>query len=46
MNKIASLNKNLTVNNEEVENMISELVEREEYACTGHGEAGKACGIN
>ncbi len=33
---IKALNQELEMKNEEVETMIAELVEREEYACTGN----------
>lgn len=46
MNKIKALNQNIDIKSDEVENMIAELMEREEYACTGDACAGKACGIN
>lgn len=46
MGQIKALNQQLEVNCEEIENMIAELMEREEYACTGNACAGKACGVN
>lgn len=44
--EIKALNKELEVNSEEMEGMITELMEREEYACTGDGCVGDVCGIN
>lgn len=44
--EIKSMNREISAEKEEVEKMISELSEREEYACTGDACAGNACGIN
>jgi len=44
--EIKVLNQELEVNSKEIESMIAELVEREEYACTGDVCGGDACGIN
>jgi len=46
MGEIKALNQELEVNNKEIESMIAELVEREEYACTGDACGGNACGVN
>jgi len=47
MNEIKTLNKQFDLENNEVESMISELVEREEYtACTANGCGAQACGAN
>jgi len=47
MKDIKSLNQQFDLENNEIESMISELVEREEYtACTANGCGGQACGIN
>lgn len=43
--EIKALNQELQMNNEELENMITELLEREEYACTGNGCVGNVCGV-
>lgn len=46
MNQIKALNQQLDVNSQELESMITELVEREENACTGDACGAKACGVN
>lgn len=46
MKKIINLNQELAATNEEIESMITELAEREEFACTGDACGGHACGIN
>lgn len=40
------LNQELAATSEEVEIMIAELTEREEFACTGDACGGHACGVN
>ncbi len=45
MNNVESLNNTLC-NEEEVESMIKELLDREEFACTLDGCAGNGCGVN
>lgn len=46
MSTIKSISKAISVNSTEVEALIEELTEREEYACTLDGCAGKVCGVN
>lgn len=46
MKKIINLNQELAATNEEVEIMITELAEREEFACTGNACGADACGVN
>lgn len=47
MNEIKSLNQQLDGNNDEIQSMIVELIEREEIAaCTGNACGAKACGVN
>lgn len=46
MNGIESMNQELSVEEEEIKEMIIELTEREEFACTAKGCGGHACGIN
>ncbi|MEK4046631.1 hypothetical protein NSU18_23685 [Paenibacillus sp. FSL H8-0048] len=46
MNRIESLNRQIEMSSEEFEDMIAELVEREECACTLDGCGAKACGVN
>lgn len=36
MDRILPLNQKLEVNSQELESMIAELVEREEFGCTGN----------
>ena len=43
---IKSINNELEVENKDVETMIEELVERDEYACTGDACGANACGVN
>ena len=45
-NEIKPMNKELDLKSTDVEGMISELSERSEFACTGHGCGGHACGVN
>lgn len=44
--EIKSINREITAEKETVEKMITELSEREEYACTGDACGANACGIN
>lgn len=46
MKSIESLNKQLKNEEKEIEIMIEELVEKQEYACTGDGCGVKGCGVN
>lgn len=46
MNQIKALNQQLEVNCEDIESMIAELVDREEYICTGNNEFGRVCKID
>lgn len=43
---IKSINKQLECEMGNIEGIIEELTERNEYACTLNGSAGTACGIN
>ena len=44
--KLIELNKEIPCENENMDVMISELVEREEFACTGNVDCGvAACGV-
>lgn len=46
MSQIQAINKELSAEISEVEVMIEELAERDEYACTGDACGANACGIN
>lgn len=46
MREIKPLNKSLLESENDLEVMIDEMMEREEFACTGDACAGNACGIN
>lgn len=46
MKDIKALNKELETDSKELEKVIEELAEREEFACTAEGCGGQACGIN
>ncbi|WP_164704069.1 hypothetical protein [Clostridium isatidis] len=46
MEKVKSINTELTVDEMQIEELITELVERDEYACTGDACGANACGIN
>lgn len=46
MKEIKELNKELEVDNNNVEEMIEELAERQEFACTGDACGANACGVN
>ncbi|MEN2777076.1 hypothetical protein [Acetivibrio clariflavus] len=47
MDEIKALNKQLDFENEEIDAMISELIQREEYsACTLNGCSTQLCGVN
>lgn len=45
MKKVKELNKSIEVTSENMDDMITELLEREEFSCTGNVScAGNACG--
>jgi len=46
MDKVKSINKELNTDQMEMEELLTELVERDEYACTGDACGANACGIN
>ena len=46
MEKVKSMNQELSTDEMEMEKLILELVERDEYACTGDACGANACGIN
>lgn len=46
MKRIKSLNKEVEASKAELEVVITELMEREEFACTGQVSVGVACGVN
>ncbi len=46
MKEIKSMNQELILERDEIEEMIVELSAREEYACTAEGCVGQGCGIN
>jgi len=46
MKEIKSMNQEIASSKEEIEEMIVELAEREEDACTGDACGANACGIN
>jgi len=45
MKEIKSLNQQLNLENEEIETIISELVERSEFLCTGDACGAQAEGV-
>ncbi|MFC3749980.1 hypothetical protein [Paenibacillus sp. GCM10012306] len=45
MDSITALNQHLEGNSQEIESMITELVDREECACTANGCGADACGV-
>ena len=46
MKEVIGLNKEIPCENENMDVMISELVEREEFACTANGTCLTQCGID
>lgn len=46
MNDIKALNQELAMTHEEMEEVITELMEREAYACTGDACGIHGCGVN
>lgn len=45
MKKVRKLNKEIQIPTENMDEMITELLEREEFSCTGNVScAGNACG--
>lgn len=43
---IKSFNQELPSEDSQIENLMEELVERDEYACTGDACGANACGVN
>ncbi len=42
---IKALNQEIEMKNEEIETMITELLEREKYTCTSHGCPTDVCAV-
>lgn len=45
MEKVKSMNTEIIANDKEIESMIVELSEKQEFACTGQACGAKGCGV-